>query len=140
MRTSETGIEKDAREFARNELGMTAYKFVSPGNRAVPDSVFYYKGSTLFIEFKTGKKKPTPAQTMEHNELRQQGFDVWVINDLEVAKCVLRLFKMDISEGADVQFERSGEFKDMEEWKKYNDFLLEKVGFFKMAFFRKVAT
>ena len=56
---------------------------------AVPDRMFIYNGRVFFIEFKRGGQKPTDAQEREHDRLRQQKINVFVIDDVEKGKWVI---------------------------------------------------
>lgn len=76
-------IEKDVEEkwcdVARAH-GWIAYKFVSPGNRSVPDREFAKRRFVFFIEFKRPGKEATEDQQEEIIRLRKQGFLVLVID------------------------------------------------------------
>lgn len=66
--------------------GGTAYKFTSPGRRAVPDRLVLLPGGRLvFVECKAPGETARPDQVREHNRLRALGFKVVVLDskDLE---------------------------------------------------------
>lgn len=68
------------------KAGGIAYKFLSPGRRAVPDRlVLLPSGRAVFVECKAPGEKPRPEQVREHKRLRALGFDVVVLDskDLE---------------------------------------------------------
>jgi len=47
-----------------------------------PDRLVLYRGRVLFIEYKQLGEKPTALQTYVHEDLRRQGFEVHVIDDM----------------------------------------------------------
>jgi hypothetical protein len=85
----EKKIEAAVCEFARS-AGWLVYKFTSPARAAVPDRLFIRSGRVFFIEFKQEGQKPTAAQEREHLRLRQQGVEVFVIDNVADGK---RLFE-----------------------------------------------
>jgi hypothetical protein len=70
-------------------------KFVSPSNRGVPDRVFIYGGRVLFLELKAPKKKPTPLQMRNMEELLDSGAMVGWTDDREIGKDVLASLRYD---------------------------------------------
>ena len=85
----EKQIEAKVCDYAK-ERGMAVYKFTSPNRMAVPDRMFVRPdGVIFFIEFKRGGQKPTDAQDREHDRLRQQKINVFVIDDVEKGKWVI---------------------------------------------------
>lgn len=82
----EKDIEKAVVVFARS-LGCLAYKFTSPMRMSVPDRLFITpKGTVFFIEFKRLGLKPTPAQYVEIDKIRQHGVLVFVCDSVESGK------------------------------------------------------
>jgi hypothetical protein len=67
-------------------LGWLVYKFVSPNQRGVPDRMFLKDGNVIFIEFKATGKQLTPLQRFKITEIIAAGFDVHVIDDIELGK------------------------------------------------------
>nr|WP_308530342.1 VRR-NUC domain-containing protein [uncultured Serratia sp.] len=68
------------------DAGGTAYKFTSPGRKAVPDRLVLLPGGRLvFVECKAPGEQPRADQVREHNRLRAMGFKVVVLDskDLE---------------------------------------------------------
>lgn len=63
-------------------LGWLCYKWVSPGNRSVPDRIFFKNGKTIIIEFKAKGKKPTKLQQKTINKLQDQYIPTYVIDDV----------------------------------------------------------
>jgi hypothetical protein len=65
-------------------------KFVSPGLVGVPDRLVLMKcGKFAFVELKAPSKKPRPIQVKRINQLRQLGFKVYVIDNVEMIGGVL---------------------------------------------------
>ncbi|EHK3568807.1 VRR-NUC domain-containing protein [Escherichia coli] len=63
------------------KAGGQAYKFVSPGRRAVPDRLVLLPGGrVVFVECKAPREKPRPDQLREHERLRALGFTVVVLD------------------------------------------------------------
>jgi hypothetical protein len=59
-------------------------KFISPGMDGMPDRLILMpEGRIAFIEVKAPGKKPRPLQLHRHNQLRQLGFRVFVLDDPE---------------------------------------------------------
>lgn len=81
--------------------GGIAYKFTSPSRRSVPDRIVLMPplgpprarvadavlassyGRAIFVELKAPGKKPTPAQSREHDMLRGMGFRVEVLDSYD---------------------------------------------------------
>lgn len=62
--------------------GGRALKFVSPGNRGVPDRIILMPGAKVYwVEVKTTGEVPEPLQLWWHRVLRALGFEVWVIDN-----------------------------------------------------------
>ena len=88
----ESKIEKKVTEFAE-EHGMLHYKFTSPGHRFVPDHLYSTeKGTIFFIEFKQLGKKPGPGQTREIARMRDKNIMVFVVDNIDYGKGVIRGF------------------------------------------------
>lgn len=63
------------------KAGGIAYKFVSPGRRAVPDRlVLLPGGKVIFVECKAPGEKPRPDQLREHARLFALGHQVVVLD------------------------------------------------------------
>jgi len=80
----EKELEQKCCNLARAK-GWQVYKFVSPGQRGVPDRLFI-KGSpkgtlVVFVEFKRKGNRPTPLQERKIAQLRDAGCRVLVIDD-----------------------------------------------------------
>lgn len=82
----EKQIESKVCAYARSR-GFLAYKFNSEARRSVPDRLFISpRGYVFFIEFKRKGKKPTEAQHREIDRIREQGVDVFVVDDVDGGK------------------------------------------------------
>lgn len=70
--------------------GGRAYKFVSPGQRSVPDRLILLPGGCgFFVELKRRGAKATPKQLLEHDKLRSLGFRVYLCDSKESLSQVL---------------------------------------------------
>ncbi|CAM3776944.1 SNF2-related protein [Litorimonas haliclonae] len=87
---SESHIQKKVGEFAKAQ-GWRAYPFRSVNHNAIPDRIYFRKSQTKMIEFKDAGEEPTPLQAYEIRELRAEGMDVHVIDNVEDGKDVFRL-------------------------------------------------
>ena len=74
-------IEKKVCDYAK-KCGWLAYKFVSPGQRGVPDRMFVKDGHVIFIEFKQLGKKATALQNKHLNRLRSHLIEAYVIDSV----------------------------------------------------------
>ncbi|PIJ50648.1 nuclease [Erwinia sp. OLTSP20] len=78
--TRESTIEKYLVAEVKKAGGI-AYKFLSPGRRAVPDRLVLLPGGrAIFVECKAPGEKPRPEQLREHERLRALGFTVVVLD------------------------------------------------------------
>ena len=79
----ESKIETKMKEYAE-ELGLMFLKFVSPGNRGVPDRIIIGHQSVMaFAELKKPKETPNEKQLKMHEKFCQRGFEVQVIDNLD---------------------------------------------------------
>ena len=60
------------------------YKFVSPGNKGVPDRIVIGNGHTVFVELKAKSKVPRALQLSVHRKMRAAGADVRVADTVEL--------------------------------------------------------
>lgn len=88
---SEKSIETKVCKYAESK-GWIVYKFVSPGNRSVPDRIFFKKGLTMFIEFKKPGGKLTVLQSKTIKRLSDEGFLVFVCDNIEDGKGIIDNF------------------------------------------------
>lgn len=90
---NKTPLEKDIESkvcaFAKS-LGCIVYKFTSPSRRSVPDRLFITpQGKVFFVEFKRLGQKPTPAQQVEINRIRQMGVYVAVVDNVADGRTII---------------------------------------------------
>lgn len=81
----ESTIEKAVNKYARS-LGWLAYKFTSPSNRGVPDSLYIKDGLTQYIEFKAPCKQLRPLQVEIVKRFKAHGAIVHVVDSIEQGK------------------------------------------------------
>ena len=82
----EKKIEAAVKQYARDK-GWLAYKFTSTAHIGVPDGIFISPtGRVIFMEFKQTGKLPTPMQQREHDKLRRQGCEVYVVDSIDQGK------------------------------------------------------
>jgi len=84
----ESSLEAAATRYAGSK-GIWTRKFVSPANRSVPDRVFGFNKTCVWIEFKAPGKKPTDAQADEIAEMRARGLLALYMDDLPETKRLL---------------------------------------------------
>jgi hypothetical protein len=92
----ESDIEKKVSIYAK-KLGFTTYKFTSPSSRGVPDRIYIKNGITFFIEFKSQGGQLSKLQEREIRQVRQQGIDVHVVDNVDMGKAILDNFVSDHS-------------------------------------------
>jgi|TARA_R100000656_G_scaffold49921_1_gene40165 hypothetical protein len=85
----ESYIEKKVTEYAKRQ-GWLSYKWVSPSQRFVPDRLYFKDGDLVIVEFKAPGKKPTKGQAILHKILTGAGFPVYVVDDIENGKLLLK--------------------------------------------------
>jgi len=85
MKQRESVIEKKVTEYAKQQ-GWLSYKWTSPNHRAVPDRLYFKSGAVLLVEFKSPGKRPTKLQANVHLKLKEEGFNVHVIDDINRGK------------------------------------------------------
>lgn len=87
----ESKIEGAASDYARSRRLMFI-KLNVTGSVGWPDRAYFFRGRTLFIEFKRPGEKLRPAQAFVIERLQNAGFEVHVIDDFEQAKQVIDAF------------------------------------------------
>ena len=81
---SEKVLETKLRTMVEDLLNGKALKLSSQLHRGLPDRmVLMPGGKTYFAEMKSTGKKPTKLQLHAHQQLRDLGFEVWVIDSTE---------------------------------------------------------
>lgn len=86
----EKDIEKKFTKAIRHVDGI-ALKLVSPSFNGIPDRlVLMPKGKIGFVEIKDRGKKPRALQISRHNMLRQLGFKVFVLDDVDDIEKIIK--------------------------------------------------
>ena len=79
---------------AVKQAGGMALKFVSPGMAGVPDRlVLLPEGKLCFVEMKAPGEKPRQLQRLRHEQLRNLGFRVVVVDSVEGIREVMKEMK-----------------------------------------------
>ena len=88
-------MEKDVERRFRLKVklkGGLCLKLVTPGFVGIPDRLCLLPaGRLIFIEFKFGKGKCSVRQEAVHRILRGLGFEVWVVNDVNINEYLEKL-------------------------------------------------
>jgi len=84
----EATIEKKVTDFAKSK-GWISFKWVSPSQKGVPDRIYFRRGEIMLVEFKAPGKHPTKLQNHIHKKLKDVGFEVHVIDDIDRGKELL---------------------------------------------------
>ncbi len=97
----EKEIERKVCDYAKSK-GWITRKWTSPNHAFVPDQIFLnyippehreiVARYIRLVEMKADGKKPTPGQCREHERLREQGFAVDVIDNVEMGKGMVDAF------------------------------------------------
>lgn len=85
----ESELERAAMQFAEAH-GWWQIKIERASKNGYPDRELIRNGRTIRIEFKRPGEKPSPQQRRRHDEIRAHGGEVYVIDNIEVAKELLR--------------------------------------------------
>lgn len=89
MSKLERDTEDDLRLYAKT-LGYVCYKFVSPGNRGVPDRIFINRnGVTIFVEMKRQGETPDKSQERQIKKIKGQLAPCFVVDNYEFGCQVL---------------------------------------------------
>ena len=75
-------IEKKVCALAERR-GFLVHPKVGAGRRGWPDRVFTKPGRVIFVEFKSPGRRPTALQAHTHRTLKEQGYDVHVIDSMQ---------------------------------------------------------
>ncbi len=88
----EKDIESAVCNYAKKHGGWRSMKFTSPNYRSVPDRIYFKKPKRMFlIEFKRDGEEATPKQALEIQRFRDEGFDVFVCDDIAFGKIIIDL-------------------------------------------------
>lgn len=93
-------LERDVENYLKRQVklhGGLAYKFVSPGQRGVPDQLILYQGQVMFAEIKKSDGALRPTQKVQIRKMQQHGasiFVLWSRHDVdEMIKKMRQLYK-----------------------------------------------
>lgn len=90
-------VEKDIERYVRREIekmGGRVLKWVSPGNRGVPDRIVLMPGGRIwFIEFKDDDGSMTHLQVWWRKTLRGLGFNAFKIRGRGAAETFVEMVK-----------------------------------------------
>lgn len=84
------GIIESYLETQSKNRNILCFKFVSPGNKGVPDRILIGNGKTVFVELKAPGEKPRPLQKYVINKMRKAGADVRVADTKEKVNAILK--------------------------------------------------
>ena len=84
----ESSLETKAVALAEN-VGYTVFKFTAPGTLGVPDRIFICDGRVFFVEFKKKGGTERVSQDGVINDIRKNGGEVHVIDNLKDFKKLL---------------------------------------------------
>ena len=77
-------LEPRLRKLVKDKLKGRAVKFWPITERGYPDRLVLLPGGRAkWVEVKTKGKDPTPIQKLRHKELRELGFEVWLVDTEE---------------------------------------------------------
>lgn len=101
---SEKALEKTFSGHLNRTKKVWVIKLLSTFIKGLPDRLILCKGGYVgFAEIKTTGKKPTKIQTFIHDKLRQLGFVVFVIDDIESRDRAIRFFLNNVKDNTDAQ-------------------------------------
>ena len=101
---SEKDLEKAFSEHLNRTKKVWVIKLLSTFIKGLPDRLILCKGGYVgFAEIKTTGKKPTKIQTFIHDKLRQLGFVVFVIDDIESRDRAIRFFLNNVRDNTNTQ-------------------------------------
>ena len=69
--------------------GGLCWKLVCPGTTGVPDRICLMNSRAVFVELKAPGKQPRPIQQHRMNQLRDQGFQTFVVDSMDGIQEVL---------------------------------------------------
>ena len=93
----ESSIERAVCDYAKKR-GVFVRKMGGYGQRGFPDRMFLYRGHVLFVEFKQAGKKPTALQAECIRDLRERGFEVQVVDNVDVGRDIIEQFILETDE------------------------------------------
>lgn len=72
-------IEQHLRQRVK-KAGGKVYKWVSPGNKGVPDDIVFLRGMIFLAEIKSTNGELSAVQRVQHKKLSDLGVEVVVLN------------------------------------------------------------
>jgi hypothetical protein len=76
----EADLQSRCRTWAKTTYGIDSLKLTN--KVGVPDCLFYSKSRVLFVEFKILSAHSRPIQTFVQDQIKAQGFQVEVVDDV----------------------------------------------------------
>lgn len=100
---SEKALEKTFSEHLNRTKKVWVIKLLSTFIKGLPDRMILCKGGYVgFAEIKTTGKKPTKIQSYIHDKLKELGFEVFIIDDIESRDRAVSFFLKNVKESNDV--------------------------------------
>lgn len=94
----ESYIEAKLIKYAR-KLGWREYKLGTRNKVGLPDRMFLRKGRCLFIEFKSPNKTPRKIQQIMQQEIINEGFEVYNIDNIDYGVKLFNSIEVNMSKG-----------------------------------------
>ena len=98
----ESSIERAVCDHAKHR-GVLTRKLDGMGHRSWPDRMLLCRGRIIFIEFKRKGEAPTPLQAACHKQLTENGFQVYVVDDVRWGKSLVSEFAARPDKAADAK-------------------------------------
>lgn len=96
---SEKALEKTFSEHLNRTTKVWVIKLLSNFIKGLPDRLVLCKGGYVgFAEIKTTGKKPTKIQLYIHDKLKDLGFEVFIIDDIESRDRAVSFFLKNVKE------------------------------------------
>ena len=100
---SEKALEKTFSEHLNRTKKVWVIKLLSTFIKGLPDRMVLCKGGYVgFAEIKTTGKKPTKIQLYIHDKLKELGFEVFIIDDIESRDNAISFFLKNVKENNNV--------------------------------------
>lgn len=99
----EKALEKTFSAYLNQTKNVWVIKLLSTFVKGLPDRLILCRGGYVgFAEIKTTGKKPTKIQLYIHDKLRNLGFEVFVIDDIESRDTAVSFFLKKVKENNNV--------------------------------------
>lgn len=100
----EKALEKTFSAYLNQTKKVWVIKLLSTFIKGLPDRLVLCKGGYIgFAEIKTTGKKPTKIQLYIHDKLKDLGFVVFVIDDIESRDRAIRFFLNNVRDNTNTQ-------------------------------------